>query len=362
MLDKKGGASMAMQGEEPLFSIVVPVYNGQSYLTQTLESISSQTCNDYEVILVDDGSTDASGDICDAYARAHKMVTVIHQRNEGSLLARRAAFVRSRGKYIVTLDSDDMLRMDSLTKLSKIIVDCDPDIIVFPFSRNRDFRIFGPSRYDLTPGFYTGSEYAEFKFAVCSGGHNNMCGKCCKRSTVDMETDYTAYRGLAHAEDLLQLLPLVDTSRSFYYLEDALYYYRPNPTSSTACYKRRQFMDLKIVIDELLRYADSWGNSYLDEARRGALMQISFLIHMLATDKMNYQDKLMEIESIRSYVLNRGLIGTWCDSMRLDKRLEIRELKRGNLGALVLIVRLLVTSKRFIERRMGVLDANGNVG
>ena len=91
----------------PLISIIVPVYNVESYLRRCLDSIQSQTFSDFEVILVDDGSTDNSGNICDAYVRTDHRFTVIHQSNTGVSAARNTGLNVARGKYINFVDADD---------------------------------------------------------------------------------------------------------------------------------------------------------------------------------------------------------------------------------------------------------------
>ena len=101
----------------PRFSILVPVYNALPHLNDALASILNQTLSDYEVVLVDDGSTDGSAEVCDAFAAACDNAAVVHQENSGLLLARRVALGRASGDYIVTLDADDVLRSDALERL-----------------------------------------------------------------------------------------------------------------------------------------------------------------------------------------------------------------------------------------------------
>ena len=102
------------------FSVVVPVYNAQLHIDQCVNSILAQGREDIEVVLVDDGSTDSSGAICDAYAAKHpSMVKVVHKENQGPLIARVEGFAVSKGRYIMSADADDAifarcLRCDSL--------------------------------------------------------------------------------------------------------------------------------------------------------------------------------------------------------------------------------------------------------
>lgn len=104
------------------FSIVIPVCNVSRYLNACLESVLAQTGAEWEAILVDDGSTDGSGQICDDYARADSRFVVLHQPNRGVASARNAAIARARGEWIIPLDSDDYWEPDFLRRLAEKLV------------------------------------------------------------------------------------------------------------------------------------------------------------------------------------------------------------------------------------------------
>lgn len=101
-----------------MISIIIPVYNVEKYLRECLDSICAQTCGDYEAIIVDDGSTDSSGAICDEYAKSHPHIKVIHQANAGVSVARNRGIEHSSGEYIVFVDSDDYLESTFLDIIS----------------------------------------------------------------------------------------------------------------------------------------------------------------------------------------------------------------------------------------------------
>lgn len=101
----------------PEVSIIVPVYNTEPYLRQCLDSVLEQSFSDFELILVDDGSTDSSGAICDGYAAKDCRIRVIHQENAGQGRARNVAMDQAAGKYLIFLDSDDYWLPDTLETL-----------------------------------------------------------------------------------------------------------------------------------------------------------------------------------------------------------------------------------------------------
>ena len=109
-------------------SVVVPVYNSEKYLSECLESILNQTWRDIEVILINDGSTDRSGQICDMIARQDERVRVIHQSNHGVSYSRNIGLKNSSGDFVSFIDSDDTLELDMYELLVKCIDEYDADI------------------------------------------------------------------------------------------------------------------------------------------------------------------------------------------------------------------------------------------
>lgn len=113
------------------FSIIVPVHNTEKYLNDCIQSVLEQNVENYEIILVDDGSTDLSGEMCDEYTRGCSAISVIHQENKGLSEARNSGMKVAKGKYLVFLDSDDMLAKNSLSGIDDAIEKNEfPDIVV----------------------------------------------------------------------------------------------------------------------------------------------------------------------------------------------------------------------------------------
>ena len=101
----------------PKISIIIPVYNVEPYLRRCIDSVLEQTMQDYEIVVVNDGSTDNSGSICDQYANQYDQIRVIHKQNGGLSDARNTGIKAATGDYILFLDSDDYLDTDALEKL-----------------------------------------------------------------------------------------------------------------------------------------------------------------------------------------------------------------------------------------------------
>ena len=116
---------------EPFFSFIVPIYNAQQYLSDCLNSILNQTFEDFEAILLDDGSTDQSGAIAKSYADRDPRFRYIRQENQGTSGATNAALSAVRGRYVINLDNDDFVDCGLLVKSKEIVDKYEPDIIQF---------------------------------------------------------------------------------------------------------------------------------------------------------------------------------------------------------------------------------------
>ncbi|MEY8201291.1 MAG: glycosyltransferase [Colwellia sp.] len=115
----------------PVFSIIVPVYNVAAYLEAALNSLLGQSFHDFEVVLVNDGSTDSSGNICDGFVLKDERFSVLHQENQGQSIARNNGFKLSKGKYIYYFDADDLLDGDALVEWLALFVEFSVDSILF---------------------------------------------------------------------------------------------------------------------------------------------------------------------------------------------------------------------------------------
>lgn len=113
-----------------MVSIIIPVYNVEKYLNQCIDSVTTQSYKNLEIILVDDGSTDDSGKICDEYLAKDNRIKIIHKDNGGLMAAWKSGFFSSRGEYVGFVDSDDWINIDMYEKLVSVATSEDADIVV----------------------------------------------------------------------------------------------------------------------------------------------------------------------------------------------------------------------------------------
>lgn len=132
----------------PEISIIVPVYNTERFVSKCIESILGQTFEDFELILIDDGSTDQSGDICDKYATKDSRVKVIHQKNTGVSAARNRGLDVAQGNYLYFVDSDDYLESNALEIIYPYFFDSDIDMVCFGFQyRDENYNLIRLNEY-----------------------------------------------------------------------------------------------------------------------------------------------------------------------------------------------------------------------
>lgn len=215
------------------FSVLIPVYNVEKYLKKCLDSVLEQKVSDYEVILVNDGSTDTSRAICEEYVNKDSRFKLINQKNRGLLIARRTALKKASGEYILFLDSDDFWEPDLLSVIDARIKHEKPDVLMFGF--NRYSSITGEKKAEII--FPDDTKFAmETKIEYVREWINNpdlnaIWTKAVNRNCIDYWNGYTDFEGLSSGEDYVQSVYIIENARNILYIGKALYNYRNNENS-----------------------------------------------------------------------------------------------------------------------------------
>lgn len=227
-----------MNNKNVLISVIVPVYNVRDYIEECVESILCQNFTECELILVNDGSTDGSGEICDSY-RERSNVMVIHQRNSGHTAARQQGLRVARGKYITFVDSDDKLPANTIEQVKQKLKLFQPDIVWGTLSvYDEKGMVNTATRHvvKLPEGLITNREYQESVLLSAlmnkNGMHvlRSMGGKYYRR-----EAALNILNGIPEeikiGEDMCFVGEACLDSNSIFYMEDCLYLYRRNNNS-----------------------------------------------------------------------------------------------------------------------------------
>lgn len=225
--------------ESPLISVIVPVYNCEEYLDECVESILMQTNKRFELILIDDGSTDKSTDICDKYSEksTNIVVRVIHKNNEGACFARRDGVRNAKGEYICFVDGDDTISSGLIDILTGAVEKYNPDIISYGMQNGN---LISCDLYD--EGYYEGTELEKIKilgfFSQDINEGRIIASPCTKLYRKDLIAKYLekAASGLTSWEDMNYAYAPIFDAKSMCILHDVLYNYRVNEKSVSKSY------------------------------------------------------------------------------------------------------------------------------
>ena len=214
----------------PKISLIVPVYQVEQYLDRCVESICAQTFRDFECILVDDGSTDASGRMCDEYARKYHNFTVIHKENGGLSSARNRAIPHAKGDYLCFFDSDDVLHPQALEKMAAAMEQTGADLVSAPL---QEFSTTQPEFADLRQMQTEVLEQTDFIDHLLPVNFGKICVTACGKLYRREIFEHIRYPEGKIYEDLHVYLDVLLACRRIAVLSEPLYYYYTNPASIT---------------------------------------------------------------------------------------------------------------------------------
>lgn len=240
------------------FSIVVPVYQVEKYLPDCIDSILNQTFCDYEIILVDDGSKDNSLKICNEYAHKDNRIRVFHKENGGVVSTRKLGVKVSKGDYVITVDSDDLIENDLLNKLSTIIDNYSPDVIKYNF---RQFS--GSSSFVKTNKFkneyfdrmnienvINALIYDKDIYGMNFGSVIYSLWTTAVKRELLLKYQTPVPDNIRMGEDLLVVAPLICNCNSIFFLDYVGYNYRVNDSSITHTFYPKEL----VLLESVARY------------------------------------------------------------------------------------------------------------
>ena len=264
---------------KPLLTVVIPVYNVERYLKRCIESVLAQEWKDYEILLVDDGSTDHSPQICDDYVKDYDFISVIHKENGGLSEARNTGISHAKGEYVYFPDSDDWIEPDTFVALAEVLESRKFDIISF----NREF-VKGEedaivSEPEVTQVFEGKDAFVQMlKHRYITGFANDKIYR--KSLFVDNNILFPSRK---YYEDLGTNYKLFLSAKKVYATNQKYYHYLiDNPDSITQSWNEKKFRDMFGFYKEVF-YSD-FVRSQLnqEELHISQLYYVNGLIHILA--------------------------------------------------------------------------------
>lgn len=220
------------------FYIIVPVFNASKFLDECIESVLSVKTINLIIILVDDGSTDESGEKCDNYARLDNRVIVFHQKNQGQIIARQTGInyvltqCNNENDVVMFLDSDDSLKQMALTEVNKVMSDLSIDMMIFGMDRVYDGTVVNSYNGDGRCCGIVEKKKDLYRIVFNDWTYNPVCAKAI-RFTLLESCDYKKYEDIRYGEDLIQSIEYYKKSKKVYFYNKSLYNYTINPNSLT---------------------------------------------------------------------------------------------------------------------------------
>lgn len=232
-------------------SIIIPVYNAAKYINECLNSIINQKGIEFEVLLIDDGSTDESPQICDNYARSNTRIKVYHKSNGGVSSARNLGIENSCGKWITFIDSDDWISSLYIQSI-KHLLNIDTDLIIYNYI-----------------SFISEGKQEQGRFILKEGMHNDLnlllnmaiqleiaslstCTSIYKKEIID-KYHIRFNTNMSTCEDFMFNLEYYPHIKSYNTLKQSYYYYRQNNESATHKRKLSHAKDYQLIFDKLIK-------------------------------------------------------------------------------------------------------------
>lgn len=245
-----------------MLSVIVPVYNSEATLLRCLDSILNQSYEDFELILVDDGSTDGSPALCDAYAQRDSRITVLHIENSGPFQARKLGAEKAAGGVLTFSDADDWLERDAFETAMGIFCKSEPDILAYTYD-------CGEGRIEkqlYEERLYCESEIKDrvipgIIYDTASGRPRLNPSLCCKVIKKELFTKVTESVNdrITLGDDALVSYPAVCMAESIYICNRVLYHYTSRDSSCTHRYPLERINEVRAFQDNLMRLFEEMG-------------------------------------------------------------------------------------------------------
>lgn len=309
----------------PKVSIIVPIYNVESYLSRCLQSLMNQTIKEIEIILIDDGSPDNCPRLCDAYASEDNRVKVIHKENEGLGFARNSGLEIATGEYVAFVDSDDFVDVHMYEELYEIAQRADLDVAYCGFYEYRDLNVIR-KRQEVT-------EYTVFENDECHEVLHGMLSPCGEKGRItkfEMSVWHAIYRRDIFtrnnisfcserefiSEDIIFHIDLIHHCRKIAFIPDAYYYYCLNESSLSKTYRRDRLQKVDILCEEVFRRVQEKAYKFpIEDCMFFACLSLRYPLTILKTYNIDGREK---IEIIRDIVKSQ-IMGKWVDRVPWTK-------------------------------------------
>ena len=336
-------------------SIVIPIYNVEKYLPECIDSAIAQTCKDIEIILVDDGSTDSSGKICDEYVARDSRISVIHKPNGGLSDARNAGLAKASGKYIYFLDSDDYVEPETIELLFSTAEQNNLDMLGFdskvftePGCTNSEDPNYWKSSRSY-PDVMSGP--ALFMTLITNRDYKAPVQLYFYRRDFLSENNLTFKKGIIHEDELFSFTTFLYAERAMH-INALLYNRRCRPDSITGKKGTQRNSDsCYIILDEALhKYSHFRDDPKTREAYNIGVMTLAELyVALHYAPMLSIQDSRGK-EQFKSVMQELKSLGY--DTSKLERYVKLRHLYaiRRNIARHPKLKKFLKACLKFVKR------------
>ena len=233
----------------PTFSLIVPIYKIEEYLPKCIDSVLAQSCQDYELLLVDDGSPDGCGKICDDYAAKYpQKIRAIHQGNGGAGAARNHGIDLAQGEYLLFLDGDDYLSPKFLEDLQKTVKEMPADLILYGAQVERDGKKVG-ELHELIPAekLISVEDAPELYFGVMAPWNRAYKRELFQNSGIEFATK-------VWYEDIRVVTKILAVAKTAYRLPGAYYHYLQREGSAMNNKNSGRNVEILYAYDDILSW------------------------------------------------------------------------------------------------------------
>lgn len=293
------------------FSILTPVYNVEKFLPSCIESVLAQTFTDWELILVDDGSTDDSRRICDEYAAKYPLkIKAFHNENHGQLYSRNFAVSKATGFYYVFLDSDDKLLPHTLKTIYDKFQQYACDLVVYGVANVLPNGEVIHKTSDLE--VYYKDKRLLYRKIFLNNSYNSLWRKAIKSSLITYQ-DYTAYYHIKRGEDLLQSLEILHNCRTAVIIPDILYHYTQNQASITHSTHTKPLKTSFVVREKVLDFLQQenvFTAKDMQEYHRYCIKLLEGELKLIALHSASYIEKKRLLNSLKQQSYYRNFLAS----------------------------------------------------
>ena len=280
-------------------SVIIPVYNIQDYIKECVESVLHQTEDNIQIILVDDGSTDDSGKICDTFVH-NENVSVIHKMNGGLSSARNVGLKVATGDYIFFLDGDDWIEADAIERLYDLAVQYDVDFVRFRLKDEKGNTVSLGKDDLLHEGLYTNEVIVRelYPYLICTqdldlGVVIGVWRSLYKRSFL-LENNFWFEDKVKYSEDILFSPILMTKVNRFYYTEEGIFYhYRVNQSSISKSFRKDRWKSYKVLYEQMECYFQGFGEMFTNQLKYLSAYLVLRLFREYHKNDRLYLKKLM---------------------------------------------------------------------